>query len=440
MCVTKASRKREDNSMSGEEPLFSQGNLTSVLEHQRRKMREEVEQYDGNKLLNSSVGDLAAYFVEKHRVEPLSLQEHGISVDQAETRIDVTNRFEYGGFGDRPIIVPGTRISFHIPYSGDQELLKFRPDSFLSMAPRAKVTSSELIFSYASPDLDALIARKHFDQDMDSLRRYIGWAARQVESFNASLVSSARETIESRRERLLRNQNIAASLGFPLRTKPEAQRTFSLPDIRRRAAPAPPPASSAPYAPEPALDDATYEHILGVLGNMVRVMEQSPEAFSEMSEPDLRTHFLVQLNGQFEGRASGETFRGSGRTDILIEERDRSVFIAECKFWDGPKSLVGALDQLLDYATWRDAKAAVLIFSRNADFSAVVQQAMPALADHPQRRGEVHVERETTFRLRLRQREDSAREIVVTVMVFNVPTNRATSDRLQQRKGRSKAS
>jgi hypothetical protein len=51
---------------------------------------------------------------------------------------------------------------------------------------------------------------------------------------------------------------------------------------------------------------------------MVRVMEQSPHAFATMHEEDLRTYFLVQLNAQYEGQATGETFNFQGKTDILI--------------------------------------------------------------------------------------------------------------------------
>jgi hypothetical protein len=171
---------------------------------------------------------------------------------------------------------------------------------------------------------------------------------------------------------------------------------------------------------------------------MVRVMEQSPEAFSSLGEQDLRTHFLIQLNGQFEGRASGETFHGSGRTDILLQEQDRSVFIAECKFWDGPASLTAAIDQLLDYATWRDAKAAVLLFNRNADFSAVVEQVPEVIKAHTQTRGPVAVLSQTVFRSRLKQRDDSVREITLTTLVYNIPVNRKTSDRLRPRTGRDR--
>lgn len=107
---------------------------------------------------------------------------------------------------------------------------------------------------------------------------------------------------------------------------------------------------------------------------MVRVMEQSPKAFETMGEEDLRTHFLVQLNAQYEGRATGETFNFQGKTDILIRVDGRNVFVAECKFWGGEKQFLETIDQLLSYLSWRDTKAAVLIFNRNVNFSEVLRE------------------------------------------------------------------
>ena len=94
---------------------------------------------------------------------------------------------------------------------------------------------------------------------------------------------------------------------------------------------------------------AEYDEILAIVRNMVKVMEQSPRAFEKMGEEDLRTHFLVQLNGQYEGRATGETFNYQGKTDILIREEAKNVFIAECKFWGGEKHFLETIDQLLSY-------------------------------------------------------------------------------------------
>ena len=41
---------------------------------------------------------------------------------------------------------------------------------------------------------------------------------------------------------------------------------------------------------------------------MVKVMERSPKAFHGLDEEGIRSHFLVQLNGHYEGQATDETF------------------------------------------------------------------------------------------------------------------------------------
>jgi hypothetical protein len=56
----------------------------------------------------------------------------------------------------------------------------------------------------------------------------------------------------------------------------------------------------------------------------------------------------------------------------LIRKDGKNVFIAECKFWKGEKAFGETLDQLLSYLSWRDTKTAVVLFNRNADFSAVL--------------------------------------------------------------------
>jgi hypothetical protein len=117
--------------------------------------------------------------------------------------------------------------------------------------------------------------------------------------------------------------------------------------------------------------------------NMVQVMELSPRVFHNMGEEDLRTHFLVQLNGTFKGQATGETFNFQGKIDILIRVEGKNVFIAECKFWKGEKALIATLDQLLSYLSWRDTKAALLVFNRNADFSGVLAKIRETVPTTP---------------------------------------------------------
>ena len=58
------------------------------------------------------------------------------------------------------------------------------------------------------------------------------------------------------------------------------------------------------------------------------------------------------------------------------------MFIAECKFWNGEKQFLETIDQLLSYLSWRDTKAAVLIFNRNAKFSEVLKKIAESSPKH----------------------------------------------------------
>ena len=197
--------------------------------------------------------------------------------------------------------------------------------------------------------------------------------------------------------------------------------TYVVPNVRRKPSLSQPSTTVAPFVPEPALDLQEYEHILSVISNMVLVMERSPQAFRTMEEEDLRQHFLVQLNGHYEGQATGETFNYEGKTDILIRANGKNIFIAECKLWHGEKSLQEAIDQLLGYASWRDTKVALLIFNRNKDFSSVLAKISEVAINHPNFKKKLPYNSETGFRFSFRHRDDPNREIMLTALAFDVP-------------------
>lgn len=169
------------------------------------------------------------------------------------------------------------------------------------------------------------------------------------------------------------------------------------------------------------LDEGEYKHILDVMDNMTKVMERSPHSFNSMGEENIRQHFLVQLNGQYEGQATGETFNFQGKTDILIRSEGRNVFIAECKFWHGEKGFSETVDQLLSYLSWRDTKAAVLIFNKNKSMSLVISTIKQAIEKHPNKKRGPIIEGHTRLRYIMGNPLDPDREVVMTVMVYDIP-------------------
>lgn len=263
--------------------------------------------------------------------------------------------------------------------------------------------------------------RSEFARDMANIKEYLDSIASDVTGFNSTLRETASRLIDGRREKLLEDRGLVESMGFPLKSRSGVPKTYAAPQVRRRIAPGPPPAQEEPYKPEPALSVDDYEHILSIISNMVMVMERSPQAFKGMGEEDLRQHFLVQLNGHYEGQATAETFNFEGKTDILVRADSRNIFIAECKFWSGPVSLRSALDQLLGYAAWRDTKTALLLFNRDRTMSTVLNAIPDTVGAHPRYKGDRAYESETGFRYVFGHRDDPNRDLTLTVLVFDVP-------------------
>ena len=388
-------------------------------------MSAEIERVDADRLLNTSVDDLAIYFSEKYKIEVPVLDVENVVVDQREKQIDVSrDPMRMIIDRSRPFYITGTEIDVEVPFTGEAEAFKIQPNPYALNPPRAAVRGSTILLSIVGTNLDANQVRSQIDRTISQIQTYLSNLRSNVSDLNSQLFGEARAAIEARRAKLLANRNMVAALGFKIKERQNAPKTFVAPEVRRKISPVMPSASSTPYKPEPALATTDYEHILGVMQNMTQVMELSPSAFHDLDEEALRSHFLVQLNGHYQGQATGETFNYEGKTDILIRSEGRNIFIAECKFWSGPKNLTETINQLLGYSSWRDTKTAVVLFNRNRGFSKVLAAIPETVRNHPQSKRELPRSSETTFRYLFANRDDRNRELYLTVMAFDVPTPR----------------
>jgi hypothetical protein len=175
-----------------------------------------------------------------------------------------------------------------------------------------------------------------------------------------------------------------------------------------------------PFEPEASLSPDQFEDILRTLRAIGHSIERTSGAFAKLEEEELRSVFLAALNAQFEGGATGETFNAIGKTDILIRHSDRNLFIGECKVWQGPAGLSDAIDQVLGYLCWRDSHAAILLFVRNKDMSALVEKIPSTVASHGNHIRLVKQVSDTEWHYKFRQKDDSARELTLVVQAYHL--------------------
>ena len=396
--------------------------MADLLFAYEKKLPQEITDLSGDKVLGSSFTDLSTYFEDRYRLDIPTIRLDLAQVLPPEDIKIALSPHESSFFYDKPIHhVPGTVFSLRVPFEGDPDLFKYLPNSFLMTHIEGQVVTGDgkaLLLKHPSRDHDAKAVKAEFDGRLKTIEQYLQTQKQQVAGWNAKLPEQVKTLLDQRKQKAFGALSVAETLGFPLKRREGP--TYQVPVERKRLAQMPT-APPAPYQPEPALVLKQYDEILVTITSLAIAMERSPSAFASMGEEHLRDHLLAILNTQFEGKATGETFNKSGKTDILIRENDRSVFIAECKLWDGPKSVTGALDQILSYACWRDSKLAVILFNRRKDFSSVLGAIPETAKAHPQFKRQIDYPVDGGYRFTFGQKDDRNRDLTITVLAFDVP-------------------
>jgi len=383
--------------------FYKKGCIRDYLEQRKSALENEVKSMESDYVLNVSEEDLCRYLISEYSLEVPILHENKKYLYN-KSEVDI-----------------GISVTIAIPFEGDGNLFEYQPSAVTLYYPRGEIRDQEVHLIRVIGGHNAEEARQMYMGDIRIIEEHLNSIKHCINNFNRELETFVRQVVSQRKKKLLYDLGLISDLGIPIRRRDDIPRTYAVPNIRRTPKIERPEVKREAFKPEPTLHMEEYENILSIIQNMVMVMERSPRAFVDMKEEDLRQHFLVQLNGHYEGQATGETFNYEGKTDILIRVENKNVFIAECKFWGGEKKLLKAIDQLLEYTSWRDTKTALLLFNRKKDFSAVLGKIPVVIKSHPCYKREIEVREETIFRYLFHQSSDVNRELILTIMAFNVP-------------------
>ena len=412
--------------LMGQELLFNKIPIYAVLQAQPEAVKKKVQSIPANTLLNASEQDLVQTLVEEFRLNVPVIKDEEIHIAHSgEAQVDVSRdpmRMIYDR--SEPFYVPGNKTVIAVPFEGDVEFFRVQPQTYGANPPRAEVEKSEILLTYVRTDQNAEAIKQEYQQTVSSITQYLRSLSESAAQFNNQLEGLVTSQLRARKERLLADAGMVAAIGLPMKRREGASITYAVP-VTRRVPRIEQINVQGAFKPEPTLSKEDYQETLRIMKNMVQVMELSPHAFCGMGEEDLRWHFLVQLNGAFAGQATGETFNFNGKTDILIRVDGKNVFIAECKVWKGEKALLATIDQLLSYMSWRDTKAAILVFNKNADFSSVLAKIGETVVKHSLFKRDCGKSDESTFHYVFAQPNDANREVILTLLAFDIPTGPA---------------
>jgi len=405
---------------------FRDSDVYTAFRAHIEKLLVEIRGLENSYVLRTSPTELEQHHLDKAHIEPLILQADEYHIeDQRSIAVDAKRDPNQMVFpGDRTRHIPGTQLTIAMPFEGDPMLWNIRPSSHgMSGYPEIDLRGNIVLFLHQFADTAANpeTLKAEIDRQVASLQNSVETLRGDVEQHNKTAPDTIRSALEAKRKQAQAASGAVSAIGIPIKRRDQPA-TYVAPVTRRKLPIHRPVPTAGNYEDEPELTEPEYQHILSVMRSLSVVVERNPASFAALDEESIRDHILLQLNGHYEGSATGETFNRSGKTDILIRVADRNIFIGECKFWHGPKNCDEAIDQLLSYLTWRDCKTALIIFNRQKHPSAVAQKMHETMTGHKGHRKTVSNDATGNGRYVFVKESDPGRDITITTLLFDMPS------------------
>ncbi|PKP45932.1 MAG: hypothetical protein CVT94_16305 [Bacteroidetes bacterium HGW-Bacteroidetes-11] len=407
--------------------LYTGNYFDSFADQTRNSIANEISSQSDNYILNVNVDDYTAHLIQKYSLDIPELHIDNVSVDSVEKDIpgDRFPRYDFM-ITDTSRTFRKEVFIYHIPYTGNIDLLQLRPNPMTLMSYDAKVDTRQccILIEIVNFYNDPARIKSQYSQEVGYLTSNYQYIRNNCSVFNNGLVSFIKDSIDHRRQQILQKNSLLSSLGVPIRKKEGVAETFSVPNPRlKEKIIVKPIVHEKNFKPEPALDDSNFQKILKIINDVGKNFERLPSTYKGKSEEDIRDHILLILDPNFElGSAGGETFNKTGKTDILLRYDSSVVFVGECKYWKGEKTFLKTIDQLLGYLTWRNSKVAVINFVQNKEFSDALEKIKTSIKTHTNYLKELKANDETWFNYKFHLNGDRNREIDLAVISFHLPT------------------
>lgn len=364
--------------------------FVQVAEESARRMIMNLTE---DELRANSLEDLAQAVVADKVPKPLTLdiEHHEIGseiVSSTSHRVDgYADIYQPADpFPEREVI----QGSLHIRYTGTRQAFDFRPNRTLASVVEAAISNGEVVLTViVNPNTSSAEIEQRLLLQEQHLAAWVMEVNRDIALLERDIRALATRQVQERLAVIRKRDDMRAAFTITVRDV-EPARALDVPvnptAVVLKAAPEP----GASGDREWRLDTPIYERMIQTITKFGHALERRPRSAAPLlhDEETIRDWLMFNLSTNYEAPDGSELFiggeveNGNGKTDILVRHRNRNVFIAECKFWHGPQKFDEAIQQLLGYTTWRDTKAAIILFITNKNASAAIDSAGARLTAH----------------------------------------------------------
>lgn len=381
---------------------------------------KEIQSKGKDYILKVDEQEFICYLHDKYTLEPLKILVETESFNAPHTSKERFTDHQYTrGYYEADVYT----FTIKYNYQGSDELFYVHTNPWnmtsydISIDKRTKNVS----FSFKIYKQDAEEFKRIKSECFGNAFSNLANANKNAEDFNRTLFDAITRAFQREKEKYLKENDFFTAIN--IKVNPNTESVFTAPTIIKKVIPQPTLSSKKEFSSEPMMSTEMYNDELRVIYDSGKSMEKKPALYIDKDEEGLRDQFLFVLETRYEGTtASGETFNRSGKTDIILKyAKDGSnLFVAECKFWHGASEFLSAISQLFErYLTWRDSKAALMMFVKNKDFTNVLTTIKNEAKGHNLYVKEVGTRGESSFSYIFCLPQDKQKQVHFEIMAFH---------------------
>lgn len=347
------------------------GNMSTYFQNKAIEIKNTIDAQDEEYILKTNTDELADFFLQDYTLSEINVNSSEENMYEKTSKPTVDH--------SQVIYTIGIPIVLN---EDTEKTISHRADTYLSGF------SFKLQDNYFTTEIKVSINNKNANRQteiaLDNIKKTIDYKNNSVRKGNQNFRTEIIDHIERVKENYKKINELTESIGenipIRLRVKKNSLQPINL-KIKKKIRIIKPEQESNL---QPYLESDVINAVIDLIKNQGRQFEISRVTYSKLLEPDLRNIILGMLNAIFEGEATGESFVGEGKTDILLKLNiEGGILSAECKNWSGEIGYQKGIDQHFGYLTWSQDYMIQITFSKNAGFTDVINNAKKASKEHP---------------------------------------------------------
>ncbi len=178
-----------------------------MLENQKSAIAKEVKQQNDDYILNVNKEEYIQHLISEFRIDPVEIHKDQLSVSSHEEQIPAEmHSNDY--FMDRGTSYARDVLKFHLPFSGDEQLLKVRASSYSMSAPLITIEGNCICFKIINFNLTPERIKQESDNIINSIISQNSNLERDLNNFNNSIEATVKQAFDMRKQQLLQKNDL----------------------------------------------------------------------------------------------------------------------------------------------------------------------------------------------------------------------------------------